>query len=481
MIEGAMEKFMFFRRRTKKWTLTPLIPFLVVLATVLCTSSVHADQPFEITGKDGAPMVLVPAGKFLYGNNKEQLSLPAFYMDKFEVTTKLYAQFIQAASQKQPEFWNQVSLTSVGDRPVMGVKWSDADAYCRYYGKRLPTEQEWEKAARGTDGRTYPWGNEQPSSRYANFLIPPVTGKNPSGNFYNDRLTAVGNYEADKSPYGIYDMAGNVREWTDSNHENGGKVLRGGAYSLSVIYLRSTKRIGIDPKGRDHISGFRCAQAVLAGGNVLAQAPGSQAPTTDMRPAQAPPASEEATISVEELYSSVKQPTTPLELLQNIKVVLDHDLLLREDFYTENNLKRFFAGQKVVLRYGGSRGENPSVSVSQFGSMVESVKSGGLVLEGIQFNFRRTVQSDNHVKAYLYFAVLTSDISFANVEQVFGTAWKYDYRSPHRRQAPPSPTLPQGNARISYTVDHAAAKGRVDMEFHADATLYVAEIVEERR
>jgi len=124
----------------------------------------------EVTGKDGAPMVLVPAGEFLYGDNNQRLSLPAFYIDKYEVSTRLYAAFIRDTRRAQPSDWSQqVALVGSGDRPVVNVTWHDADAYCRHYGKRLPTEQEWEKAARGTDGRKYPWGNEEPSSRHALF------------------------------------------------------------------------------------------------------------------------------------------------------------------------------------------------------------------------------------------------------------------------------------------------------------------------
>ena len=113
-------------------------------------------------------MVLVVAGEFLYGEQKERVSLPGFYMDKYEVTVKRYASFLQVSGLKQPAYWNQASQAGAENRPVIGVDWFDADVYCRHYGKRLPTEQEWEKAARGTDGRTYPWGNEAPSSRYAN-------------------------------------------------------------------------------------------------------------------------------------------------------------------------------------------------------------------------------------------------------------------------------------------------------------------------
>lgn len=102
-------------------------------------------------------MVLVPAGEFLYGDDNQRLSLPAFYMDKYEVTVSRYASFLQASGRKQPEYWNQASQVSAGDRPVIGVDWYDAYTYCHQYAKRLSTEQEWEKAARGTDGRKYPW------------------------------------------------------------------------------------------------------------------------------------------------------------------------------------------------------------------------------------------------------------------------------------------------------------------------------------
>ena len=165
----------------------------------------------EITGTDGAPMMLVPAGEFLYGDDNQRLSLPAFYMDKYEVTVSRYASFLQASGRKQPEYWNQVSQVSAGDRSVIEVDWYDAYTYCRQYAKRLPTEQEWEKAARGTDGRTYPWGNDEPSERYANF------GKEWDNlNYESELLTAVGSYEDGKSPFGIYDLAGNVWEWTST-------------------------------------------------------------------------------------------------------------------------------------------------------------------------------------------------------------------------------------------------------------------------
>jgi formylglycine-generating enzyme required for sulfatase activity len=129
------------------------------------------------TGKDGAPMVLVPEGEFTMGSNKgdedekpaHQVTLKAFYIDTFEVTTKRYQVFMNDSGRGEPKYWSQTIPVSQAEKPVVGVTWNDAEAYCEYYGRRLPTEAEWEKAARGTDGRIYPWGNDAPTSRHANF------------------------------------------------------------------------------------------------------------------------------------------------------------------------------------------------------------------------------------------------------------------------------------------------------------------------
>jgi formylglycine-generating enzyme required for sulfatase activity len=215
--------------------------------------SLPKQMPKEITGKDGAPMVPVPAGEFLYGDDKRRESADAFYMDKYEVTTTRYAAFMQATGREEPKYWNKVRFTSHGDRPVVGVTWYDADAYCRYYGKRLPTEQEWEKAARGTDGRKYPWGNEAPTSRHANF--------NRCCDFQDyGVLVNVGTLEDGKSPYGIYDLAGNVWEWTSSDYDSSHKVVRGGAWASSASTLGSSDRVEAPPGGWGDIRGFRCVQ-----------------------------------------------------------------------------------------------------------------------------------------------------------------------------------------------------------------------------
>jgi formylglycine-generating enzyme required for sulfatase activity len=239
-------------------------------------------QAREITGKDGAPMVLIPAGEFMMGSwdgdnqavkderPDHSVYLNAFYFDRYEVTTTRYARFFRETKRTIPEYWSEKVLTQHGRKPVVGVDWNDAVAYCAWAGKRLPTEAEWEKAARGTDQRLYPWGNAPPSEKLANF------------NHELDlkgygMLTDVGSFETGKSPYGAYDMAGNVWEWTadwydETYYKNSRernpkgpssgeyRVLRGGSWFAGSDRVRSAYRLRYFPTERNDLLGFRCTQ-----------------------------------------------------------------------------------------------------------------------------------------------------------------------------------------------------------------------------
>ena len=223
-------------------------------------------------------MVLVPAGEFRmgsFGGDPDELPvhkvyLGAFFMDKHQVTVSQYKRFLEATPQDSPPDWTLMNKPTNQSRPVANVDWVDADTYCKWAGKRLPTEAEWEKAARGTDGRVYPWGNEPPTRFHAN------SGKEVWNN--HSALSPVGTFEEGKSPYGIYDMAGNVWEWVSDWYDQeyyqlsppqnpsgprkgSHKVVRGGSWgSNGITDLRSSDREIHVPSFRGFGTGFRCAQ-----------------------------------------------------------------------------------------------------------------------------------------------------------------------------------------------------------------------------
>lgn len=221
-------------------------------------------------------MVFVPAGKFTRGSNLgedeqpvRQIYLHAFYIDKYEVTVGQYARYLEATDMEEPPDWNVMNQPQHQRRPVVNVSWEDAVNYCKWAGKRLPTEAEWEKAARGTDGRIYPWGNEAPTRLHANY------GRKEWDDHF--ALAPVGSFEAGKSPYGAYDMAGNAWEWVfdwyghdfyktgpDKNpigpDKGTEKVVRGGSWLYVADFLRAAHRFNAHPSNRHFGYGFRCAK-----------------------------------------------------------------------------------------------------------------------------------------------------------------------------------------------------------------------------
>ena len=245
----------------------------------------------EVKGKDGAPMVLIPEGLFPMGvphgdrdggrdeYPRHDVFVNNFYIDKFELTNGRYLEFVRATNHRTPQnpknatrnLWQGDTITeSLADRPVINVDWADANAYCQWVSKRLPTEAEWEKAAKGTADRRFPWGNVEPTNKHLNFNQQWIGEKT---------LMPVGSYEAGKSPFGVYDMAGNVWEWVNdwydakyyekspaknpTGPETGTKrVLRGSGWQNETPTVRIFTRVDSDPTIRNESTGFRCAMDV---------------------------------------------------------------------------------------------------------------------------------------------------------------------------------------------------------------------------
>ena len=273
-----------FSRLRPRWM--AFLNILLLLTIIVPLSEAQLDRlrnpkALDATGVAETPMVEIPAGEFAMGLDGVQalederpmhrVWVDRFLMDLHEVATAQYAEFLAATQRPAPWQWNGVDLSQPRDRPVIGVDWSDADAYCRWKGKRLPTEAEWEKSARGTDGRLYPWGNQVPRKDLANFAL----GARFS---YSQVLMPVQSYEQGKSPYGLYQMAGNVWEWVQdwyaANYyevspernpqgpeEGQFKVLRGGSWSDLPKYLLTYGRFKLPPETRNSYTGFRCAKS----------------------------------------------------------------------------------------------------------------------------------------------------------------------------------------------------------------------------
>jgi formylglycine-generating enzyme required for sulfatase activity len=221
----------------------------------------------ESRRSSSADMVLVRAGEFFYGCNArvdgecfddeqpgQTMSLPAFRIDRTEVTVAAYKACVDAGRCTAPDNGGSCNwATSRADHPVNCVDWNQARTYCAWKGKRLPTEQEWEKAARGTDGRKYAWGNEGASSgRFANL----------EGHADGWAHTSpAGAFRAGLSAYGAEDMIGNVWEWCENDYSPERKSLRGASSGSVARVARASNRGRDGPGVRSEFIGFRCAQS----------------------------------------------------------------------------------------------------------------------------------------------------------------------------------------------------------------------------
>lgn len=300
--------------------------FVLVAAIMGGMIGCGQDEPSTVRPEDiPEGMAFIPAGKFIMGTKDKEFGIPgpnrrvtmgtpdnprkpafpkrkvhvdAFYIDKYEVTNEQFCEFLnEMGNQFEGKFtrldkmgneverevkWLDIDAKQgyclieerdgrfvpkpgYGNHPVVEVTWYGASAYAKWAGKRLPTETEWEKAARGTDGRKYPWGNEKFfSGRWQ-------TGEyraNLSADFDGyERTAPVGSFENGKSPYGLYDMAGNVSELCsdpydkslDRTHGHEHRVTRGGTWYWDDLFLRSATRYFAATCGSKKDVGFRCA------------------------------------------------------------------------------------------------------------------------------------------------------------------------------------------------------------------------------
>jgi serine/threonine-protein kinase len=303
---------------TESWTFTPeltLTPSETVAIIPTESPTMLSPSATAISFFDQAPQVYIPAGEFSMGSNRNYEEKPvhivyldAYWIDQYEVTNAMFTAFVKATgyrtdaeSAKRSKVWARTNgktveettwvdgaswrhptgannITGLENHPVVQVSWNDAAAYCEWVGRRLPTEAEWEKAARGTDERWFPWGKEF-NCAFGNYDDETNIDRYVVGCDGFPRTAPVDSFPAGKSPYGVYNMSGNVWEWvadwysetyySESPYANppgpirgAYRVARGGSWFSEMKFLYISYRDGEenDPSYRDDILGFRCAQ-----------------------------------------------------------------------------------------------------------------------------------------------------------------------------------------------------------------------------
>jgi len=263
------------------------IIMLSTIFTVALASGAWGIPPKKTTPASYSGMVLIPKGAFEMGSRRSlrelnpvaifqadrhmlgpenpahEVILDDYYIDIHEVTNADYKKYLATTgSKKLPRYWDDSNFNQ-SDQPVVGVTWKQAQAFCRWGNKHLPTEAEWEKAARGKRPVKYPWGDEEPDKTRVNF------------NNHIGKTTAVGSYQTGKSDYGVFDLSGNVAEWVQDWHfpeyylfspkenppgpEKGHyKIIRGGNWKNNAEDVNLTYRNATVPKARSKTVGFRC-------------------------------------------------------------------------------------------------------------------------------------------------------------------------------------------------------------------------------
>ncbi len=285
---------------SKKIALFVILGLLIILVVFLLVYNYNSKEKTQGISKPEDDMVLIPAGNFTMGSTegeamtaynsclkeegkncvmedylaeypKKNVYVGDFYIDKKEVSSGDYNKFVAATNHQKSFYWDDSNLNS-SVQPVVGISWKDAKDYCEWVNKRLPTEAEWEKAARGTDGRIWPWGGDWDPKKL-NHGMGGLPGYDDSDGY--KYTSSVGMYLSDISPYGVLNMAGNVQEWVFDDfkayagndkfiHKNFGrpfKIIRGGAYTYSEADDRVSVRFYDNPIiNSSEDVGFRCAR-----------------------------------------------------------------------------------------------------------------------------------------------------------------------------------------------------------------------------